>query len=149
MLYHAVGQAALAVEVRSADAETKRIVANLTHWETEWRCRAERACLRVLEGGCSVPVGTETVLVPNAVGVGAVLTMTGTVTSLAGDRHVQQTRSGMVESAAEAEMLGEVVARVLIATGGREILDEVAVDRASRQAMGDKVLEPVPQAQTT
>lgn len=27
------------------------------------RCRAERSCLRVLEGGCSVPVGVETVFV--------------------------------------------------------------------------------------
>lgn len=30
------------------------------HWETEWACAAERGMLRILEGGCSVPVGIET-----------------------------------------------------------------------------------------
>ena len=32
------------------------------HWQTEWLCAAERGCLRVLEGGCSVPVGVESKL---------------------------------------------------------------------------------------
>jgi len=142
-LYHAVGQAALGVEVRSEDIDTQRIVARLTHWQTDWRCRAERACLRVLEGGCSVPVGATTVLESAGGAKSGVLTFTGTVTSLAGDKHVEETLSREVASVTDAEALGVEVAKLLIEKGGREILDEVAIDRASRQDIGDKVLEPV------
>ncbi|KAF8588486.1 porphobilinogen deaminase [Ramaria rubella] len=145
ILYHAVGQAALGVEVRSGDAVTKRIVQGLTHRPTDLRCRAERACLRVLEGGCSVPVGTQTVL--EGEGEVATLTLTGTITSLSGDRHVQQTLSREVSTVEDAEALGEEVAKSLIGTGGREILQEVTLDRASRQNMGDKLLQPVQEAQ--
>lgn len=56
-LYHAVSQGALAVEVRSDDVEAIELCKRLTHRETLWECSAERACLRVLEGGFSVPVG--------------------------------------------------------------------------------------------
>jgi hydroxymethylbilane synthase len=61
-LMHAVGQGALAVEMRSGDAKTRAALAPLGHWPTEWRVGAERGLLRVLEGGCSVPVGVETSL---------------------------------------------------------------------------------------
>ena len=134
-LYHAVGQAALAAEIRSNDPDTKRIVQPLIHKPTDYRCRAERAMLRVLEGGCSVPVGAATEL--DAEGT---LALTGTVTSLGGDRHVEQQKSKKIETVEDAEALGEEVAKALIESGGREILDEVTKDRASRQAMGDKVL---------
>lgn len=56
-LYHAVGQGALGVEIRSGDARVRETMRGMGHWQTEWRCAAERGCLRVLEGGCSVPVG--------------------------------------------------------------------------------------------
>lgn len=61
-LYHAVGQGALGIEIRSGDERVRSAVGALGHWQTEWRCAAERGCLRVLEGGCSVPVGVETEL---------------------------------------------------------------------------------------
>lgn len=61
-LYHAVGQGALGVEIRSGDSRVREVMRGLGHWQTEWRCGAERGCLRVLEGGCSVPVGVETEL---------------------------------------------------------------------------------------
>jgi len=141
-LYHAVGQAALAVEIRSDDLETKQVVQALIHQTTDWRCRAERAMLRVLEGGCSVPVGTAT-----EIDASGKLTLTGTVTSLTGDRHVEQTRSRQINTVADAEALGEEVAKVLIETGGREILDEVTKDRASRQGLEDKLLATQSQPQ--
>lgn len=61
-LYHAVGQGALAVEIRKGDTRTRDVLRKLGHWQTEWRVGCERACMRVLEGGCSVPVGVETEL---------------------------------------------------------------------------------------
>ncbi|XAO23122.1 porphobilinogen deaminase [Cryptococcus bacillisporus CA1280] len=62
-LMHAVGQGALAIEIRSTDPRVRNCLRRLGHWQTEWSCGAERGCLRVLEGGCSVPVGVESELV--------------------------------------------------------------------------------------
>ena len=53
---HAVGQGALAVECREGDAESLRAAASLAHRETLLACVAERAFMRLLEGGCSAPV---------------------------------------------------------------------------------------------
>ncbi|WVQ70893.1 porphobilinogen deaminase [Cryptococcus sp. DSM 104548] len=61
-LMHAVGQGALAIEIRSNDPRVRNCLRGLGHWQTEWSCGAERGCLRVLEGGCSVPVGVESEL---------------------------------------------------------------------------------------
>lgn len=61
-MMHSVGQGALAVESRSGDAATRDVLRTVGHWPTEWRVGAERGLLRVLEGGCSVPVGVETQL---------------------------------------------------------------------------------------
>lgn len=61
-MMHSVGQGALAVESRTGDAATRDVLRTVGHWPTEWRVGAERGLLRVLEGGCSVPVGVETAL---------------------------------------------------------------------------------------
>ncbi|XP_039247667.2 porphobilinogen deaminase-like [Styela clava] len=57
---YAVGQGALAVETRSDDFRTIDIVSKLHDTDTVIRCIAERAFLRTLEGGCSVPTAVET-----------------------------------------------------------------------------------------
>ena len=62
VLFHAVGQGALGVEIRTGDGRVRETMRGIGHWPTEWRCGAERGCLRVLEGGCSVPVGVESEL---------------------------------------------------------------------------------------
>lgn len=53
----AVGQGALALEVRGNDREAKKIVGALNHSETERLTAAEREFLNRLRGGCRVPVG--------------------------------------------------------------------------------------------
>lgn len=64
---HAVGQGAIGVEWREGD---ERIAGILSEAErrigkvgkrVRWECVGERSLLRVLEGGCSVPVGVECV----------------------------------------------------------------------------------------
>jgi len=138
-LFHAVGQGALAIEIRTDDAEARRLCDALTHWETSWRCLAERACLRVLEGGCSVPVGvhSELVPVPSPASEGrrtGRLRLVGAITAVDGGRHVEQEIVREVSSEEQAEELGALVAKALVEAGGREILDEVAKDRERRQA---------------
>lgn len=54
----APGQGALAVELRrEAPAELAAAVKRLSHPETETETRVERRILRLLEGGCSLPLG--------------------------------------------------------------------------------------------
>ncbi|KAH9947406.1 porphobilinogen deaminase [Amylocystis lapponica] len=131
-LLHAVSQGALAVEVRADDAAARALCAAITHRPTEWSCRAERACLRVLEGGCSVPVGVYTQLEEETGAEGGVLKITGCVTSLDGDRHVEHALAEVVHSAEEAEAVGAKLARVLIETGAGQILQEITKDRERR-----------------
>ncbi|PCH33030.1 porphobilinogen deaminase [Wolfiporia cocos MD-104 SS10] len=134
-LFHAVSQGALAIEIRTDDAAARALCERLTHWPTDWSCRAERACLRVLEGGCSVPVGVHTDLrVVEGAGKNGELTISGCVTSLDGAKHVEHTIVREVRSLAEAEEVGRNLARVLIGTGAREILDEITQDRERKIA---------------
>ena len=129
-LFHAVSQGALGVEIRSDDAEALALCKKLTHRETAWRCSAERACLRVLEGGCSVPVGVASAL---AVGEsGEVLSLTGCVTGIDGTDHVQHTLVETVGSLEDAERVGAKLAKILMDSGAKKILDEINVDRTRR-----------------
>jgi hydroxymethylbilane synthase len=52
----AVGQGALAIEVRKDDRETQNVVATLDCIPTHQAVRAERAVLRALGGGCQLPL---------------------------------------------------------------------------------------------
>ncbi|KAI0307512.1 porphobilinogen deaminase [Multifurca ochricompacta] len=132
-LFHAVGQGALAVEIRANDVEAHQLCDALTHWQTSWRCLAERACLRILEGGCSVPVGVHSELVPSPGDVReGRLRLVGTITAIDGQRHVEREIDGEVSSPEHADELGTQLAKALIATGGRELLDEITKDREQR-----------------
>lgn len=125
-LFHAVSQGALGVEIRSDDKEAIELCKKLTHKPTQFRCLAERACLRVLEGGCSVPVGVYSELADD------VLKLTGCVTSLDGGAHVQHTIEEKVATTEDAEEVGRKLAEVLIETGARAILNAINVERDRR-----------------
>jgi hydroxymethylbilane synthase len=155
-ILHAVGQGALGIEIRSNDSEARELLAPTEDWRTAWSCRAERACLRTLEGGCSVPVGVNSLLEEHeddaTEGSGATaaaskgdqgessksvprpskLTLTGTVTSLDGSKHVHHTITTVVSSARDAEDVGREVALALIVNGAKEILDDINHERESR-----------------
>ena len=53
----AAGQGAIAVQVRSDDAETRALLEPLDHAATRRAVEAERAFLGALESGCQVPIG--------------------------------------------------------------------------------------------
>jgi hydroxymethylbilane synthase len=129
-LYYAVSQGALAIEVRSDDAEAIELCKKLTHRETSWMCLAERACLRVLEGGCSVPVGVASVLKSEK--DSEVLKVTGCVTGVDGKDHVEHTLEEVVRSPEDAEQVGEKLAKILLDSGARKILDDINADRDRR-----------------
>ncbi len=88
---HAVGQAALGIVCRADDARSMEFLQPLDHRVTHWRCAAERALLRQLEGGCKVPIATSTVLDEAS----AQLTLRGVVISLDGQTIVDHTLSAV------------------------------------------------------
>jgi hydroxymethylbilane synthase len=134
-LYPAVGQAALGVEIRSNDPKVAQVTSVLIHWQTQWTCLAERACLKLLEGGCSVPVGVFSTLVPAEGGTtgSAVLKMVGTVTSLDGAIHVESTVEDAIKGIEGAEALGRKLGNQLIASGADVVLDDIKKDRQAKQ----------------
>lgn len=145
-LFHAVGQGALGVEIRSNDTKMVAFCKALTHWQTQWKCLAERACLRVLEGGCSVPVGVHSELeVIKDEGEGsreARLVIVGSVTSIDGQQHVVEELKEVLRSVEDAEAVGSRLARQLLDSGGKQILDAITKDRETRIGE-DKTTEEV------
>ena len=59
---YAVGQGALAIECREDDDETLNLLAPLNDCNTMFTISAERALMRTLEGGCSVPLAVECIV---------------------------------------------------------------------------------------
>ncbi|GAX38121.1 hydroxymethylbilane synthase [Nodularia sp. NIES-3585] len=113
---HAVGQGALGIECRADDNEIITILKAIEHTETRDRCLAERAFLRILEGGCQVPIGVNTVI------DGDNLTLSGIVASVDGQKLVKDTVTG---AAKNAEQLGAELAALLREQGAQEILEEI------------------------
>lgn len=114
----AVGQGSIALEAATSLPVDKlaRIRQLTNHEPTEACLKAERAFLRRLEGGCSIPVfGLATLQ-------GSQLSLTGGIVSLDGGELLRETFAG---PAAEAEALGHGLAESILAKGGAEILRSV------------------------
>ncbi|KAJ1529097.1 porphobilinogen deaminase, partial [Cladochytrium tenue] len=148
---HAVGQGALAVEIRAGDEVTQHMVAPLTHAATALRCAAERAFMRELEGGCSVPIGVFTRLDDAATATTSgrpTLLLRGCVTSEDGVRQVVGEDSAELpqpatataavqatpEAVAMAEALGARLARRLLPLGAADILADIRAATAGAPA---------------
>ncbi|EIW86330.1 porphobilinogen deaminase [Coniophora puteana RWD-64-598 SS2] len=145
-LYYAVGQGSLAVEIRTGDDEMRALCGGLLHQESQWKVLAERAMLRKLEGGCSVPVGTYTELSDIVRGedgkiAHASLKMSGTITSIDGTQHVEEKVLAKISNTSEAERVGAQLAERLITSGGGPILLAITEDRARRTGETKTVAE--------
>uniref|UniRef100_A0A665VI97 Porphobilinogen deaminase n=1 Tax=Echeneis naucrates TaxID=173247 RepID=A0A665VI97_ECHNA len=129
---------ALAVEVRARDTDILEMVSVLHDSDTVLRCIAERAFLKQLEGGCSVPVAVHTEVKDSQ------LYLTGAVYSLDGSDSLKETMQASVaaddkvtepvqhvgitaskisgEAQGRAERLGVDLANLLLSKGAKEIL---------------------------
>jgi hydroxymethylbilane synthase len=117
---HAVGQGALGIECRLGDAQALELIGVLEHRPTALRCRAERAFLRQLEGGCQVPIGVNSCIEPGA--EHNELVLTGMVASLDGQRLIREVCRGPQE---DPEAIGLALAERLRSQGASEILEEI------------------------
>ena len=114
----AVGQGSVAIEsAKTLDADLKaKIIAACNHSETEARLKAERAYLRVLEGGCSIPVFAMAHLENET------LKLNGGIVSLDGEKRIVFEVSGDKNN---PELIGEGLAAKVLKAGGKEILEKI------------------------
>jgi hydroxymethylbilane synthase len=117
----AVGQGALAIEIRADATRTRDLIARLDHIPTRQATTAERALLHKLEGGCQVPLGALSRFSSDERGASA-LTLTGIVATLEGDRVVRGVETG---AAGDGERIGTQLAERLLADGAGEILRRI------------------------
>jgi len=110
----AVGQGALAIEIRQGDRELAQTVAALDDSPTHFAVRAERAMLQRLGGGCQVPIAA------HASFQDAQLHLQGVVAATDGSRLIQAAATG---PQGDPENLGAAVAEDLLAKGAGEILN--------------------------
>lgn len=114
MMLPAIGQAAIGIECRQDDDNTRQLLAPL-HDETTRHCvTAERAINARLGGGCQVPIAGFAELIDSQI------ILRGLVADVTGQRILRSEKRGTVTQAIE---LGQQVAEALLAQGAQEILD--------------------------
>lgn len=107
----ACGQGALAVEVRSDEAELADLLAAIDDGPTRAATGAERAFLAGLGGGCRVPAGAYAAFAAD----GRTLSVVGMIAEPDGRRLTKRTVSGDVGDVKAAEALGRRLAEGVLA----------------------------------
>ncbi|KAF2468874.1 porphobilinogen deaminase [Lindgomyces ingoldianus] len=152
-MLHAVGQGALAIEIRKNDDAMKEMLNKIRCERTSRACSSERALLRALEGGCSVPIGVETTWRGgNGVATGTEtaqdydknrkavedsqiklddqeLVLKAIVVSVDGKDSVEHVSVQKVRSVEEAETMGRDVAKTLLEKGADKILEKINIEK--------------------
>ncbi|MBI3194648.1 MAG: hydroxymethylbilane synthase [Ignavibacteriae bacterium] len=112
----AVGQGALAIEIRQNDKQVTEIIESLNSQPTFISTSGERALLRSLEGGCQIPIGAYGRIEDN------IFYLDALIGSLDGKKIVRGKIHGNPD---DSEKLGEQLAKTLYDGGGREILESI------------------------
>lgn len=114
----AVGQGSIAIEgCTSLDSNLREAIVSACNDAPTATCLlAERAYLRVLEGGCSIPVFALARLAANQIHI------KGGILSLDGQQRIVVELTGPLT---EAEQLGEALARQVLQAGGKTILEQI------------------------
>jgi len=110
----AVGQGAIAIETRAEDEIAVAATSKLNHRETELACRAERAFLRGLGGGCQFPIAAHAVI------DGETLKIEGLVATPNGSEILRDVTSGNME---QAEKIGSTLVQQLLDRGAGALLN--------------------------
>ena len=112
-----VGQGAVAIEIHDNLADEKKAeIKKLTnHPLTEKLLKTERAFLRRMDGGCSIPVFGHAQMEQDGQ-----IQLVGGIASLNGKELIQRTMYGN-----EPESLGTSLADEILMSGGKKVLDEI------------------------
>lgn len=136
-MYYAVGQGALGIEVRKDDTVMLLVLRKLEHLPSAYCCYAERAMMRMLEGGCSVPLGVKTHYNEQT----QQLYFKGIIVSPDGKQSVEAEHTSIIYNKAEAEAVGEEVARKLTHLGGKKILDAINFEKINQRPVIGEVAD--------
>ncbi len=114
----AVGQGTIAIEVATSLSKEKKeaIRAACNDSYTESCLKAERAYLKYLNGGCSIPVFANCTLENET------LTINGGIVSLDGQNFLKKTLTARIQ---DAELLGTSLAKEIMAMGGDKVLEDI------------------------
>jgi hydroxymethylbilane synthase len=110
----AVCQGAIAIETRADDEIAVTATSKLNHRETALACRAERAFLRGLGGGCQFPIAA------HAVVEGELLNLEGLVAKPDGSAFIREQLSGKID---HPEDIGSALAERLLERGAGALLN--------------------------
>ena len=114
----AIGQGALAVEIRADDEGTRQIVEPLDDPATRSCTSAERRFLQEMGGGCDVPMGAHASIEKDTATFAAFV---------AGPRTLQVARTASRGLPQELDQLALEAARYLLAHGGDKMLEESSI----------------------
>eukprot|EP00744_Colponema_vietnamica_P014594 GILI01020423.1.p1 GENE.GILI01020423.1~~GILI01020423.1.p1 ORF type:complete len:362 (+),score=84.27 GILI01020423.1:86-1171(+) len=123
---YAPGQGALAIQCREDDEEVVNILSVLNDASARAGVQAEREFMRVLEGGCRVPIAACTTVAEG------LLRVQGQVWSQDGARTIRAEVTGPLDSAAS---LGSSLAATLIEQGAGVILKEIKEQSHTQQKL--------------
>jgi hydroxymethylbilane synthase len=112
----AIGQGSVGIEARNFDIDILEAVVALDHEETNYALDAERGFLKVLEGGCQVPIGGYATIEDGQ------LTIRGLVGDLSGKEIIKSEKTGLVEN---AEYIGQDLGKEILGMGADKILKEI------------------------
>ncbi len=112
----APAQGAMLVIAMKKDTYIREALVKLNHRETEICVHIEREFLKVLEGGCTAPIGALATI------TGDEVNFEGNLLSLDGTQKLSIKKSMKIE---ESNGLGKTCAEELLANGGRELMGEI------------------------
>ncbi|QGT99051.1 Porphobilinogen deaminase [Candidatus Syntrophocurvum alkaliphilum] len=112
----AVGQGAVAIEIRENDEATKNVIECISDTKTVVETQAERALLKELEGGCQIPIAAYAKVINEK------LILRGKVLSLDGEHFFDKEINGNIEN---SEEIGRTLAQKLVNDGADKILTEI------------------------
>ncbi|HTV53345.1 MAG TPA: hydroxymethylbilane synthase [Terriglobia bacterium] len=113
----AVGQGALAIEIRQGDDRVRRAVQPLNDFQTHTAVDAERIVLRQLGGGCQTPIAVHAEVADK------LLSMSGVVARPDGGEIIRATAQGTIE---DIDGVTAQLASELIEQGARAILQSMS-----------------------
>lgn len=112
----AVGQGAIAIEIRDKDYKTRELLEKINDHTTLTEVLAERAFLKELQGGCQVPIASLAKMQAHQ------LQVQGLIASLDGKQLFKAVEEGTEK---DAETLGRNLAQRLLDQGAGKILSEI------------------------
>ncbi len=112
----AVSQGAVTMEARKEDKATLDLLNSVTHKETLIAVTAERVFLKMLEGGCQVPIGCYTQISGNK------FKIEGFISDIDGSNIIQDSLEGDINQSC---ILAEKLAGAFLKNGANKIMEKI------------------------